>query len=395
MASSCFSSLCFLTLLFFASIASAASPPRLLDALLPNGNFEQSPPASKLVKRTIIGRHSLPGWEIDGPVQYVSGGPQPGGFYFAIPRGVHAVRLGNRATISQTMNLAAGAGGVYSLTFGSTKSCAQDEVLRVTVAPAAAGGKSGRAAYVAADLPLQTLYSTDGADTYALAFAVPYDKAGDVVRISFHNPGAQEDAACGPLLDAVAIKQIPRLTFTKGNLIKNGGFEIGPHVFTNYSTGVLLPPKQPTDRTSPLPGWIVESLKPVKYVDSRHFAVPSGRAAVELVAGRESAIAQIIRTVAGKSYNLSFTVGDGKNDCHGSMMVQAFASNKTVQVPFESVGQGRFTTASLVFPAVSNRTRITFFSNYYHTKLKDFGHLCGPVLDDVRVFGLRSNKKLV
>ncbi|CAI0439615.1 unnamed protein product [Linum tenue] len=281
------------------------------------------------------------------------------------------------------MNLAAGAGGVYSLTFGSTKSCAQDEVLRVTVAPAAA------------DLPLQTLYSTDGADTYALAFAVPYDKAGDVVRISFHNPGAQEDAACGPLLDAVAIKQIPRLTFTKGNLIKNGGFEIGPHVFTNYSTGVLLPPKQPTDRTSPLPGWIVESLKPVKYVDSRHFAVPSGRAAVELVAGRESAIAQIIRTVAGKSYNLSFTVGDGKNDCHGSMMVQAFASNKTVQVPFESVGQGRFTTASLVFPAVSNRTRITFFSNYYHTKLKDFGHLCGPVLDDVRVFGLRSNKKLV
>ncbi|CAI0374951.1 unnamed protein product, partial [Linum tenue] len=349
-------------------------------ALLPNGNFEQSPPASKLVKRAIIGRLSLPKWEITGLVQYVSGGPQPGGFYFAIPRGAHAIRLGNRATVSQPIKLPAA--GIYSLTFGSTKSCAQDEVLRVTVAPA-----------VAADLPLQTLYSTDGGDTYALAFTVPY-KGGEVVRISFHNPGVQEDAACGPLLDAVAIKQIPPLTYTKGNLVKNGGFEIGPHVFNNFSTGVLIPPKS-MDKTSPLPGWIVESLKPIKYIDSRHFNVPSGLAAVELVAGRESAIAQIIRTVAGKSYNLSFVVGDAKNGCHGSMMVQAFASNKTLQVPFASAGKGAVKRASLVFPAVSNRTRITFFSNFYHTKLRDFGHLCGPVLDDVRVVGVRSYKKLV
>ncbi|CAN1176684.1 Protein DUF642 L-GALACTONO-1,4-LACTONE-RESPONSIVE GENE 2, partial [Linum perenne] len=33
---------------------------------------------------------------------------------------------------------------------------------------------------------------------------------------------------------------------------------------------------------SPLPGWIVESLKAVKYIDSDHSSVPQGRRAVEL-----------------------------------------------------------------------------------------------------------------
>ncbi|CAK9155613.1 unnamed protein product [Ilex paraguariensis] len=172
---------------------------------------------------------------------------------------------------------------------------------------------------------------------------------------------------------------------TSWNLAKNGDFETGPHVFKNFSTGVLLLPKQ-KDSISPLPGWIIESLKPVKYIDSKHFSVPSGLAAIELVAGRESAIAQILRTIPNKLYNLTFTVGDAKNGCHGSMMVEAFAAKETLKVRFESRGKGGFKTASLKFQAVSARTRITFYSAFYHTKLHDFGHICGPVLDNVRVF---------
>lgn len=170
-----------------------------------------------------------------------------------------------------------------------------------------------------------------------------------------------------------------------GNLVKNAGFEIGPHVFKNFSTGILLPPKQ-LDLISPLPGWIIESLKPVKYIDRKHFYVPSGLAAIELVAGRESAIAQIIRTVPDKFYNLTFTIGDAKNACHGDMMVEAFAAKETLKVPYVSKGKGGFKTASFKFQAFSARTRITFFSGYYHTRLHDFGHICGPFLDDVRVF---------
>ncbi|KAF8398358.1 hypothetical protein HHK36_017285 [Tetracentron sinense] len=221
-----------------------------------------------------------------------------------------AIKLGNEA--SSTQIIAVKPGSMYFLTFGATKTCAQDEVLRVSV-PALSG-----------DLSLQTLYSSNGGDTYAWAFQA----TSKVFNVTFHNPGIQEDPTCGPLLDAVAIKEMVPLKLTRGNLVKNGGFEYGPHVFKNFSTGVLLPPKQ-RDLISPLPGWIIESLKAVKYIDLKHFSVPSGLAAIELVAGRESAIAQIIRTVPNKFYNLTFTIGDAKNGCHGSMMVEAFAAKDT------------------------------------------------------------------
>ncbi|XP_059669836.1 protein DUF642 L-GALACTONO-1,4-LACTONE-RESPONSIVE GENE 2-like [Cornus florida] len=349
----------------YNSFVSAANPP-ILDGFLPNGNFEEKPKASNLKKTVIIGRYSLPKWEINGVVEYVSGGPQPGGFFLAVPRGVHAVRLGNEASISQ--NVMVKLGSIYSLTFGATRTCAQDEVLRVSVP-----GHSS-------DLPIQTLFSSDGGDTYGWAFKA----TSKVVKVTFHNPGIQEDPTCGPLLDAIAIKEMQPLKYTRGNLVKNGGFEIGPHVFKNFSTGVLLLPKQ-QDLISPLPGWIIESLKPVKYIDSKHFFVPKGMAAIELIGGRESAIAQIIRTVPNKFYNLTFAIGDAKSACHGSMQVEAFAAKQTLKVPFTSEGKGWFKTASLKFQAVSARTRITFFSAFYHTNINDYGHICGPVLDDVRV----------
>lgn len=175
--------------------------------------------------------------------------------------------------------------------------------------------------------------------------------------------------------------------FFADNLIKNAGFEIGPQVFKNSSVGVLLPPKQ-KDTTSPLPGWIIESLKAVRFIDAAHFSVPEGQYAVELVAGRESAIAQVIRTVPNRAYNLSFAVGDAKNGCHGSMLVEAFAGNVTQKVPFESAGKGAFKAAGFRFVASSVRTRLTFYSSYYHTKASDGVSLCGPVLDQVKVVPL-------
>lgn len=173
------------------------------------------------------------------------------------------------------------------------------------------------------------------------------------------------------------------------NLVKNGGFEEGPHVFKNATAGILLPPKQ-EDSTSPLPGWIVESLKAVRFLDKAHFSIPFGQYAVELVAGRESAIAQVIRTVPTASYNLTFVIGDAKNGCHGAMMVEAFASNATTKVEFHSKGNGTFKAASLRFKAMGPRTRITFYSSYYHVKVDDTGSFCGPVVDQVRVYPISA-----
>ena len=289
--------------------------------------------------------------------------------FFAVPHGVHALRLGSHASAAQNVSVRPGA--LYALTFAATRTCAQDEALRVAVSPSLSAP---------ADVAVRTLYSADTADTWAWGFRA----SSPVAQVTFSNPGVQEDAACGPLLDAVAIKELPTPYPTKDNLIKNEGFEIGPQVFKNSTVGVLLPPKQ-KDTTSPLPGWIIESLKAVRYIDAAHFSVPSGQYAVELVAGRESAIAQVIRTVPNRAYNLSFVVGDAKNGCHGSMLVEAFAGNVTQKVPFESSGKGAFKPASLRFVAGAVRTRVTFYSSYYHTKASDGVSLCGPVLDQVKI----------
>ncbi|KAK4797166.1 hypothetical protein SAY86_029492 [Trapa natans] len=358
-----------LTLLLVSCSCLASAPP--FEGLLTNGNFEIAPNSRDLNKTVIIGKLSLPGWEISGLVEYISGGPQPGGMFFAVAHGVHAVRLGNEASISQTLQVKAGS--LYALTFGASRTCAQDEVLRVSVL------------HQSGDLPLQTLYSSNGGDTYAWGFR----PTSNVTKVIFHNPGVQEDPACGPLLDAVAIKELFPPKSTRVNLVKNPGFEEGPHRLINSSNGVLLPPKQ-EDLTSPLPGWIIESLKAVKFIDKKHFNVPFGLAAVELVGGRESALAQILRTVPGKCYKTTFTVGDARNACHGSMMVEAFAAMDTLKVPFESQGKGAYKTASFKFKAISARTRITFFSSFYHTRIDDFVSLCGPVLDEVHVASLAS-----
>ncbi|CAN0864760.1 Protein DUF642 L-GALACTONO-1,4-LACTONE-RESPONSIVE GENE 2 [Linum grandiflorum] len=338
-----------------------------LDGLLQNGNFEQTPKPSDMDKTVVKGKNSIPGWEINGRVEFISGGPQPGGMFFPVAHGVHAVRLGNDASLSQTIpNLKPGS--LYALSFVASRTCAQNEMLRVSV-PQQTG-----------DLPLQTLYCSNGGDTYAWGFRA----SGKDVKVVFHNPGVQEDPACGPLVDAIAIRELFPPLPTRDNLVKNPGFEEGPRRPLNNLNGVLLPPKQ-EDTVSPLPGWIIESLKAVKYIDAKHYNVPAGQSAVELVAGRESAIAQIIRTIANKPYTLSFTVGDGRNECHGSMTVVAFAGKETFTVPFESKGKGEFKTVTFKFTAISDRTRITFFSSQYHTRKDDFVSLCGPVVDQVVV----------
>ncbi|CAL5351944.1 unnamed protein product [Camellia sinensis] len=206
-------------------------------------------------------------------------------------------------------------GAIYSLTFGATRTCALDEVLRVS------------AFGLSADLPIQTLYSSDGGDTYGWAFMA----ISKVVKVTFYYPGVQDDPTC--------------------NLVKNSGFEIGSHVFKNFSIGVLLFPKK-QDLVLPIPGWIIESLKPVKYIDLKYFSIPSRLATIKLVGGRESATAQVIRTIPNKFCNLTFSIGDTMNGCHGSMMMEAIAAKETLKAPYASHGKGGFKNASSKFQAI-------------------------------------------
>ncbi|MED6138263.1 L-GALACTONO-1,4-LACTONE-RESPONSIVE protein 2 [Stylosanthes scabra] len=340
--------------------------------LIANGNFEKGPKASDLKGTVVTKANAIPEWEISGLVEYIKSGQKQGDMLLVVPEGAYAVRLGNGASIKQRMKVTKGM--YYSITFVVARTCAQNERLNVSVSPD----------WVV--LPMQTLYSSDGWDAYAWSFQADYD----VAELVLHNPrGEEEDEACGPLIDSIAMRALYPPRPTKINILKNGGFEEGPYIFPNTSWGVLIPPSI-TDLSdhSPMPGWIVESLKAVKYIDSQHFKVPQGNKAVELVAGKESAIAQVARTVVGRTYVLTFDVGDAGDSCVGSMVVEVYAAKENTKVSYESKGIGGFKVGFLKFKAISTRTRIVFLSSFY--AMKSDASLCGPVIDDVRLISVRS-----
>ncbi|CAL5444044.1 unnamed protein product [Camellia sinensis] len=350
----------------------------ITDGLLPNGNFEEGPKPSQLNGTEVMDRNAIPNWESSGFVEYIKSGTKQGDMLLVVPEGNFAVRLGNDASIKQKVRVANGM--FYSLTLSAGRTCGQEEKLNVSVWPSTEAKDWGM-------LPIQTMYSSDGWDSYSWGFLAEASE----LEIIIHNPELDKvDSACGPLVDSVALKALSTPQTTGVNMLKNGNFEEGPYVFPNASSGVLIPPNIEDDH-SPLPGWIIESLKAVKYIDSDHFSVPVGRRAIELIAGRESAIAQVVRTEPGKLYSLTFAVGDASNSCEGSMVVESFSGNVTAHIPYESKGKGGFKRAELQFTAVSPRTRVRFLSSFYTMKNDNSGSLCGPVIDDVKLLGVRNS----
>ncbi|CAL5026681.1 unnamed protein product [Urochloa decumbens] len=348
----------FLAVCLAAQVATA-----IQDGLLPNGNFEQAPPKSQLNGTRVMGRYAIPHWEISGYVEYIGSGQKQGDMLLPVPEGAWAVRLGNNASIQQRIQVMRGA--AYSITFSAARTCAQAEQLNVTVAPESD------------ILPIQTVYTSSGWDSYSWAF----EAKSSVVSFVVHKPGVSEDPACGPLIDLFAIKTLPAPKSTKNNMLKNGDFEDGPYIFRDTKWGVLVPPMDEDDY-SPLHPWMVmSSTKSVKYVDAPHHVVPRGARAVELVSGMETALVQDVATVPGRAYRLEFSAGDAGDGCAGAMAVQAYAGPGSVRVPYQSKGKGGHTRGVLDFTANANETRVVFVSMSYN--MKGDGSLCGPVVDDV------------
>jgi hypothetical protein len=168
--------------------------------LLPNGNFEERP-AKSLLNRTIVtGRFSIPRWEISGFLEYIESGQKQGQMILPVPEGACAVRLGNDASIRQKIAVTRRA--AYSITFSAGRTCAQAEKLNVSVVT-----ESGV-------LPIQTVYTSSGWDSYAWAFKAKHT----AVWLTIHNPGVEEDPACGPMIDSVAIKTLNPPRRPKGEI---------------------------------------------------------------------------------------------------------------------------------------------------------------------------------
>lgn len=137
----------------------------------------------------------IPFWEISGNVEYIKSGQKQGDMLLIVPEGDHAVRLGNEASIKQSVTVIKGL--FYSLTFNAARTCAQEESLNVSVNPTIEKNDWGM-------LPMQTMYSSNGWDSYAWGFQADNPQ----LEIVIHHPGVEEDPACGPLIDSVALKLI-------------------------------------------------------------------------------------------------------------------------------------------------------------------------------------------
>lgn len=175
--------------------------------------------------------------------------------------------------------------------------------------------------------------------------------------------------------------------FFADNAVVNGDFEEGPWVFPNATLGVLLPTNL-DESTSSLPGWTVESNRAVRYVDAAHFSVPGGKRAVELLSGKEGIISQMVATTPAKNYALTFTLGAAGDACQAPLAVMAFAADQTGAFHYSPTGNATSHLANLTFVARADRTRVAFYSVYYNTRSDDHSSLCGPVVDDVKVWAL-------
>lgn len=167
--------------------------------LVKNGNFELGPKSSDMNGTQVINPNAIPEWQLSGFVEYIKSGQKQGDMLLVVPEGAYAVRLGNEASIKQRLRVIKGM--YYSITFSAARTCAQEEKLNVSVSPDWGV------------LPMQTMYSSNGWDSYAWAFQAEYPE----VDLVIHNPGVEEDPACGPLIDSVAIRALfpPRPTNSK------------------------------------------------------------------------------------------------------------------------------------------------------------------------------------
>ncbi|EPS66859.1 hypothetical protein M569_07917 [Genlisea aurea] len=355
----------FLLLLAVASSSSSSAE----DGPLVNGDFETSPPGG--FSSADVQPPSIPGWKTNGTVEVVVSGEKQGGMILIVPQGDRAVRLGNDADIRQDITVERGA--TYSVTFSAARTCAQLESIDVSVPPASQ------------TVDLQTVYSVRGWDSYAWAFTA----AADGCSVVFRNPGMEDDPACGPIIDDVAIKKLFVPDRPKNDAVVNGDFEEGPWMFRNESLGVLLPTNLDVEASS-LPGWTVESNRAVRYIDSYHYSVPGGKRAVELLSGKEGIISQMVETKPKRSYRMTFSIGHAADACKQPLAVMAFAGDQAENVHYVPDSNSTFQSADVNFTAKAERTRVAFYSIYYNTRSDDLSSLCGPVVDDVRVQLSRS-----
>ncbi|KAK2661474.1 hypothetical protein Ddye_000048 [Dipteronia dyeriana] len=363
----------FFLLLLFVGLASAD--------LLQNSDFESPPsnlPANYTTPFVLLAENNtIPGWTFEGTVQYVTAGQT-----ITLQDNGHAIQLGQDGKINQTF--IASSDDMYY-------------ILTLTLAP---GGRNCTAnADVVVSAPdshtvftLKQHYENETWESYG-QYLGRWDR-DEPINLVLESQTTESDAnsTCWPVIDKLLLKTVGTLVQGNDNLLLNGGFEVGPEFLSNSTLGILLD-EAPSPVQSALRQWSI--IGTVKYIDSKHFSVPKGNAAIEIVSGVSAGIETATSLTEGSTYKLEFMLGDGKDACEGKFIVGVQAGSVVQNFTLQSLGTGSATKESMTFKAGVGSTTISFLS--YSTNQAKDGVFCGPVIDEVVLsasHGLKLQPKL-
>lgn len=303
---------------------------------------------------------TIPGWTFQGEVRYVTAGVNA-----SLPRNGHAILLGQDGKINQTFT-ANGDVMQYLLTF--------------TLAQAGQNCKANVSLVVSApdssmEFSLTQKYSKETWEVYGHRLGSWGD--GEYINLILQSQATDVDpnSACWPVVDTLLLKTI------------------GPPAFLDSSGEGVLLVSEPSLVESALQQWT--TMGNVKYINSKNYFVPEGKAAIEIVSG-VSSIQTAKPLSEGSNYNLEFMLGDANDSCSGEFIVGVVAGASAQNFSLLSSGTGAAKKYSMTFKGEPSPTPITFLS-YKTTQRKD-GVFCGPVIDGVVLsasHGHKSNLQLI
>ncbi|GJR61528.1 lysine--tRNA ligase, cytoplasmic-like protein [Tanacetum coccineum] len=343
----------------------------------------------------------IPGWSYNGTVRYVTSGGN-----VSLPGNGHGMQLGPNGMINQTFKPDDSYDYVLTFTLASSSAECANNSTAVNVS----GPSVSKVFFFEESLGNETwqtrAYSLGWSDFQTGSMSVQIQS---VVNSSRGNT----NTTCWPIIDTLLVTGIQTVMWYSGifcpdiiltdvptplnflvtdNGFVNSGFEVGPAFIENSSQGILLdgdPKIDPFNRfqppfhsvQSPLQEWSILGI--VKYIDSKHHAVPRGRGAVELVSGNPSGIVYNIYFFKHGQTTIDFIMGDANNSCVGDFVVYLQVENTIWNFTMRSIGVGSREKHSVTFKAEFSKNEwvpVSFYS-YNETRTSNHQVLCGPVID--------------
>ncbi|KAI3720404.1 hypothetical protein L6452_21320 [Arctium lappa] len=349
--------------------------------ILQNPSFE-SPPTNLTTNATSqfvlldAKTNVIPGWSFNGTVWYVTSGEN-----ISLPGNGHGLQLGPNGTINQTFKSTGSYDYVLTFTLApSRKNCANN-----STAVNVSGPGASKVFFFKESL------GNEQWQTYGFSFGRRENRRGFMsVKIQSVATSNRSNITCWPIVDTLLVAEIESPRLYSDNGFVNSGFEVGPAFLENSSQGILLEADSINDLSnsvdSPLQDWTI--LGTVKYIDSRHFATPRGRAAVELVSGNPSGILKNVFFLRHGQVTLDFIMGDANDSCVGDFTVFLQVGNTIWNFTMRSIGLGSRERHSVTFKAEfgsSNSIPISFVI-FNETRTSDHQVLCGPVIDSTNIW---------